>query len=522
MQSSKTSGSRPCGLRARRPERRRSLAALALVALALACRRSRHDELRVSFATELASLDPHFENTIAAIEQLGNVYEPLVTLDSEMRIRPCLADSWSNPDSVTWVFRLRPSVVFHDGTPLTERDVVFSLTRPRGDESLKISSYLSNVSEVKASGSDTVVVRTRSPNALLLGYLSFVPIVRDGSTGGTLEARPNGTGPWRVEAWTPRRALRLKRNERYWGPKPPFDRASVDFAVSEQEALAGIGAGRWDVVRYSSADVEAQARHRRTYDVVHYPNIFLRHLAFDVSRERTPFCPGIPNPFRRREVRQAVSLALDRTALARRVDAEAIAASQLVPPSIFGFDRNAPPLPRDLDRARQLLAEAGFPDGFDVVLHRSGYAAAAEEVKVQLARVGIRVTVEHVRSADFFEALNRGDLSFWIVADGCITGDALELLLGSFRTPDPAAGAGVDNYGGYRNPGLDLAIAEALRQIDPASRLPVLQRSLRTVLDDAPWVPLYFSREAVVVRRPLTFRPRADGMLRLADVERGG
>ena len=476
--------------------------------------------LRVGPGKGLTCLAPHPRNAVAAIEQPGNVYEPLVTLDAAMRPRPCLAASWSNPDPVTWVFRLRPSVLFHDGNPLRAEDVVYSFTRLRGDARLQLSEYVATVSEVSAPAADTVVVRTRWPNALLLGDLSFVPVVPAGSTTGTLASRPTGTGPWRVESFSPGR-LRLGRNERYWGPKPHFARASVDLGISEAEALSGLVSGRWGVVRYSSAVLEAWARQQRSWNVVPYPDVFLRHLACDVARETTPFCPGVPNPFRRREVRQAVSLALDRTALARRVDPDAVVASQLVPPSIFGFDRNAPPLTCDVERARRLLAAAGYPDGFDVVLHRSGFAAAAEEVKAQLARVGIRVTVRHLPSTEFFAALDRRELSFWIVADGCMTGDALELLLGSFRSPDSALGAGVDNYGGYRNPDVDLAVDEALRQLDPASRLPALQRGLRAALDDVAWVPLYFSREALVLRRPLTYRPRADGLLRLSDVGLG-
>ena len=342
-----------------------------------------------------------------------------------------------------------------------------------------------------------------------------------GSTTGTLESHPNGTGPWRIDAWKPGKSLGLRWNPEYWGPKPDFERASVDLAISEEDARSGIGASRWDVLRLSSQEVHELARKGDAYSPSWtYPNIFLRHLAFDVSRDDTPFCPGIPNPFKKREVREAISLALDRTTIARRADPDAIPASQLVPLAVFGFDPNAQPLGRDVERARRLLADAGFPNGFDVVLHRSGYGAAAEEVKEQLARVGIRVTVSQLRSTDFFAALNRKELSFWIVADGCMTGDALEMLFNSFRSPDPASGAGVDNYGSYRNPDLDQSIAEALQQLDAASRLPALQRGLGIALADFAWVPLYFSREDVIVRRSLSFRPRADGLLRLADVRR--
>ncbi|HYN41710.1 MAG TPA: ABC transporter substrate-binding protein [Thermoanaerobaculia bacterium] len=493
---------------------------LAMLVIAVSCRRAPTGDLRVGLASSISQLDPHLENTIASIELLANVYEPLVALDSGMTVRPCLASSWSNPDAVTWVFRLRPSVFFHDGTPLTVEDVVYSLSRPRGDERLKVASYLATVSEVTASGPDTVVIRTRWPNALLLNNLSFVPIVPRGSTTGTLESRPNGTGPWRVDSWKPGKSLKLRWNPGYWGPKPDFERVSMDLAISEADARASLGTSRWDVLRLSSQAVQKLAKQGKAYAVVSYPNIFLRHLAFDVSRDETPSCPGIPNPFRKHEVREAISLALDRMAIARRADPDAIPASQLVPPAVFGFDPKAPPLGRDVERARRLLAEAGLGNGFDVVLHRSGYGAAAEEVKEQLARIGIRVIVSQLRSEDFFAALNRKELSFWIVADGCMTGDALEMLFNSFRSPDPASGAGVDNYGDYRNPDLDQAVAEALGQLDAASRLPALQRGLGIALADVAWVPLYFSREDLIVRRSLTFRPRADGLLRFADVRR--
>jgi peptide/nickel transport system substrate-binding protein len=490
-----------------------------MLVLAISCRRTPNEELRAGFGSGFSKLDPHCENTTASIEQLGNVFEPLVALDLDMRARPCLAESWSNPDAVTWVFRLRPSIKFHDGAPLTAEDVVYSLTRPSRESGLKTASHLATVSEVRAAGT-AVVIRTKWPNALLLGSLAFVPVVPKGSTTESLQSRPNGTGPWRVDGFVPGRRLGLRRNPAYWGPRPDFDRASVDLSISLDEARAGVAAQKWHVVRYSAPAIEALAEASDRYSLVRYPNIFLRHLAFDVASERTSFCPGIPNPFRRREVREAVSLALDRTSIARRAGPEAIPASQLVPPAIVGFDPGMPPLVQDVVRARQLLEEAGLPDGFEVVLHRSGYEAAAEEVARQLGRIGIRVTVTQLSSAELFPALDRNELSFWIVADGCMTGDALEMLFASFASPDPSTGAGVDNYGNYRNTRLDLTIAEALNEFEPSVRVPTLQSGLRTALADFAWVPLYFSRETLVVRRSLVYRPRADGLVRLADIRR--
>jgi peptide/nickel transport system substrate-binding protein len=513
-------GATPRSPRRLRAERGHGVALLAAaLLLAAGCRRAPERALEVGLATGLAHLDPHLENTVSALEQLANVFEPLVTLDEEMRARPCLASSWSTPGPTTWVFRLRPGVVFDDGRPLDAGDVVFSLSRPRRDPRLTVASFLSSVKDVSARSADTVVVTTRDPDALLLANLSFVAIVPDGATTGTLETSPVGTGPWRVEAWEPGRELRLRRNERYWGERPVFSAARVAFSVSAEEAAAGISSGRWDVLRSSAPRVEQLVGGGKAWANVRFPNVFLRHLGFDVSREETPFCPGIPNPFRRREVREAISLALDRAAIARRADVDAVPASQLVPPAIFGFDPAAPPLPHDAARARALLAEAGYPDGFDVTLHRSGFGGAAAEVQAQLAAIGIRVTVEQLPGPAFFSALDGRELSFWLAADGCPTGDALEILVSSFHSPS-AAGAGVDNYGGYVNSALDREIEAARRELEPDRRLPLLRAALRTALADGSWVPLYFARDSLVVRRTIDFRPRADGLLRLADLRR--
>jgi peptide/nickel transport system substrate-binding protein len=250
---------------------------------------------------------------------------------------------------------------------------------------------------------------------------------------------------------------------------------------------------------------------------VEQENIFLRHLAFDVSRERTPFCPGTKNPFRKREVREAVSLALDRERLAATAGTGARPANQLVPRAVFGHDPRLPPLERDPARARAFLARAGFASGFDVVLHRGGFGAATELLKAQLADVGIRVKIESLASAAFFDALDARKLSFWILASGCPTGDGLELLETSFHSPGPD-GLGIDNYGGYHSPDLDRGILEAGSLFDLRTRQAAVQALLARVLEERVWIPLYHDRGALLLARGVSYAERADGYLRFADL----
>jgi peptide/nickel transport system substrate-binding protein len=189
-----------------------------------------------------------------------------------------------------------------------------------------------------------------------------------------------------------------------------------------------------------------------------------------------------------------------------------------VPRAVFGHDARLPPLERDPARARALLARAGFAGGFDVVLHRGGFSAATELVKAQLAEVGIRVKLEALPSAAFFDALGERKLSFWILASGCPTGDGLELLETSFHSPG-AGGLGVDNYGDYRDPDLDRRILEAGGLFDLRTRQAAVQDLLGRVLAERVWIPLYHDRGALLLAKGVAYEPRADGYLRLAEVK---
>jgi len=193
----------------------------------------------VALYDNLASFDPHARNTVGAYEVLSSIYEPLVTLDRSMRPVPALAVSWETPDLLTWVFRLRPGVRFHDGAPLTAEDVAASFHRLLGDERLEMRSYLSGVTEATARGADTVV-RAHRPNAHLASRLHFVLVVPRGSTPESLARQANGTGPYAVAGWAPS-SLTLQRHESYWGDPPGFSRVRIDLGIGSAAAAKAIG-----------------------------------------------------------------------------------------------------------------------------------------------------------------------------------------------------------------------------------------------------------------------------------------
>jgi peptide/nickel transport system substrate-binding protein len=473
-------------------------------------------ELGMAVAYSLASLDPHLRNTVGSYELLSSIYEPLTSLGQDLRVQPGLAVSWENPDALTWVFRLRPGVRFHDGQPLTSADVVHSFRRLLDDETLEVRSYLASVAEVSAEDEATVVVSTRWPNAQLASRLHFALIVPRGATTETLATGANGTGPYALESWSQRRGLWLRRNEDYWGERPGFSRLEVDTDVGSEDVARALTEGRYQFAAYGRRVFDHISGDER-YRIVRSPSIFVRYLGMDLARETTPFCPGRPNPFRDRRVREAIDLALDRQSIVERVGEEtAQIATQIVPKAVFGFDPHLPPFEHDVARARELMAEAGLGDGFEVTLHRAGaFEAAAAAVAEQLAAIGIRARVVSLPSPEFFAALDGREFSFWLSASGATTGDGLELLEASFHSPDPSLAFGVDNYGEYRNLELDAGIREAAAIFSAARRKEALQSLMRTVLEDRVWIPLYYADNQYLVDRTVDYVPRDDGYLHL-------
>jgi peptide/nickel transport system substrate-binding protein len=474
----------------------------------------------VAVPYDVTSLDPHLDNSFEAFEQVSNVYEPLVALDRDMRIVPALAVSWYNPDPTTWVFRLREDVRFHDGSVLAAQDVVHSLTRLQADEGLAVRSQISEMASVTADDA-SVVLRTARPSARLLNDLAQVLVVRAGATREGLEARPNGTGPYAVEAWAPGERLRLRRHDGYWGRRPRFAHVEVQMGTGEH-ATRALEAGRLSVVRATYPSAERVATQGSRYRIVRLPSPYLFHLGFNVSSPTLPGSAGVPNPFRHREVREAVDLALDRARIAAAASPYAVATDRIVPKTILGGDPSAVgDSPRDAAEARRLMAAAGYPTGFDVALHGLGIKArtALPELCAQLADVGVRVSLSDVPSSPAFQAaLRRRELGMWVTADAALTGEAGWLLTTQFHSAEPGRNLGSDNYGGYASAEVDRAIEQANAVLKPRDRVPLLQKAVRMVEEQRWWLPLYHNHATFIVDRALAFEPRADLYLRYAEI----
>lgn len=503
---------------------RRSLStgALCAAALALACRRpAAPPPLTVSVPYQVDTLDPHLHDRLGYATIAANLYEPLVALDAEMGILPALADRWSTPDPLTWVFHLRPGARFHDGHELTAEDVVHTFERLRRDPALSVGVYAVQVESVRALSAREVEVRTARPAAVLLNKLAGIPVVGRGEEAG-LTLRPNGTGPYRLVRFEKDRIV-LERNALREGPAPPVQEVTFLLGRGSEEAAEDVLAGRSQLAVCSSREAVRKLTGRPGVTVLRRAELFVKYLAFDVRDHPTPFVAGPRNPFASPEVRQAVSLLLDRRALSAGLPAFAVPAHQLVPASIFGHDPGLPDLPHDPALAASLLGKAGFGGGFEVTLHtRRHLAETARRVARQLAPAGIRVEVAELPEAAFFELASRGGLTFFLTGLGCASGDASDFLDAAIHTVDEERRLGRANYGRFSDPSLDAEIEASAEILVQVERRDALQRILRRARDAYAWVPLTRDEVVYAVAAPFTFRPRANSTILASEVSLAG
>jgi len=498
------------------------LGCLTAAALLAACGRSdrrRLDSVRVSMPHDAVELDPHAKNQLAAFSVVSQIFEPLVTTDASMQLQPCLASRWENPDPSTWVFHLRPNVRFHSGKTLDAGDVVYTMHRLLETPDLEMSGYLLYIDSIAAIDPLTVRIRTTKPLAVLLNKLRFISIVPKGATRAELDARPDGTGPFRLAEWVPGKRLRITRFDGYWGKAAALREVTFRLDRSPAEALRDLKSGGAELAQCNVKRLASLLGDDGRYRVARRTSIFVKYLGYDFVHDAPAGVSPLPNPFLKLAVRRAMNVASDRRRLSAARPNDAVPATQLVPPFIFGFDPRITTPPYDPAGARALLAEAGLPDGFSApFLTRKLFAEPAREVSAQLRAVGIRLDTTVVPDPRFFEIANAGRSPVHLSRFGCLTGDISDILDNVLHSLDPARHFGIHNYVGYRNPDVDRAIEASAETQGVNARRDALQKVERTLMDDLVWIPLYVDDDDYAIDRRLDWQPRNDGLILASEI----
>ncbi len=491
----------------------------AFLAAGACARVSPPTSIQISVPHMVVDLDPHAHNQLASFAIVSQFYDTLVTTDANMQIQPCLASRWENPDPSTWIFHLRPNVIFHSGKRFSAEDVVFSLDRLLKSTGLEMTGYLLYIDDVRELDPLTIRIRTTKPLAILLNKLRFISILPKGALESEIPVHPDGTGPYRVTQWKKGKVLLLRRFERYWGKKAALSRVTFLLDRGPEAALSDAMSGKSQLVQANTKKLELSLRDLPRFRTLHRSSIFTKYLGYDLGRDVSPRCPIRPNPFRNPLVREAMNVAIDRNALVAMLPYNAVPASQLVPPFIFGFDPKIRTPRVDRARARDLLRQARLPDGFPATMQtRKLLADAARLVCDQLKTVGIRLDLEVLSDPDYFARMDARDTTIHISRFGCLTGDVSDILDNVLHSLDPARHFGIHNYVGYSSPAVDSEIEASAEKQSVNARRDALQQIEDRLMSDLVWIPLFVDQDDYAVDRRFAWQPRNDGIILASEI----
>jgi peptide/nickel transport system substrate-binding protein len=491
--------------------------------------------LRIGMKAAIDGSDPHQSYSPNRNVQM-HVYESLVEQDQNLRTIPGLAESWRVVDENTWEFKLREGVTFHDGTPLRAADIAFSFARAGDARGLRTySAQMRAVTGVEEVDARTVRVRTNGPSPLLPNNLASIMIVSAAAVGdNATEEDFNGgraaigTGPYRWVRFSRGADVTIERARRPAGTAEPWERVVFRFIPNDSARVSALLANDVDVVDAVPPALYGRVRSDARSRLVTATSGFNFYMYIDSGRERSPFVTtteGQPldrNPLQDRRVRLALSHALNRTALSERaMEGGAEPAGQIAPAGFIGHVPDLPVPAFDPARARALLAEAGYPNGFGLTIHCTGDrfagdARSCQAIGQMLTAIGIKTEVEALPSAIFFRRANRNpaqggpEFSVSLSMFFTTTGAAPEGMSTILRTYNPQLGHGASNRGRYSDANLDRLLTQVETTLDDARREVLTQEAVRYAMQEAAIVPVFFVRSAWGTARNITLTPRGD------------
>ena len=451
--------------------------------------------LNIGIQNEPNTMDPQWNLLGSNTQAMRNQYDTLIGRDVNLQLVPSLALSWKVVDETTWEFKLRPGVKFHDGSDFTAEDVKFTLARiptlPGNPNSYIV--YTNQIKDVVVVDRLTVRFITNGPAPLLPTNISNVFMLSSKTAAATTSdfnsgKSPNGTGPFKLTAWSPGAPQMLARNDAYWGGKPHWATVKISPIPRDPARVAALLAGDVDFInRVPIADV-ARLKSDPKMKVFAGPSAYVYMLYPEVGQDQPQGVkdnagnPLPKNPWQDARVRMALSLAINRDALVERVmDGLAVKMTQPVPDGMFGASPRIPAIPYNVERARMLLAEAGYPQGFQAELscpndRFPNDAKICEAVAQQFSRIGIKITVAAYPSAVFFSRRAKREFGLTMAGWGSLTGEASYFLGAVIHTADKDKGLGSINVSGISDPDLDPLIQRARATLDEPARRALLEQ----------------------------------------------
>lgn len=465
-------------------------------------------KLTVGFSPSIATLDVHKQGKIEEMSVLVNIYDTLVWRDREGKLQPSLATEWKAIDDKTWEFKIRQGVKFHNGEELDANAVKYSLDRVMNPDTKSPITEFRNFDRIEAPDQWTVRVITKTvdpmvPDKLSLFGGSVVPPKYTAENPDNLSRKPVGTGPFVFVEYQKDDHLTLEANKGYWGGAPKIDSLTFRFLPDAADRVAALLGGQVDLINEVPPEAIAQVNGKSTrLEAVEGVRLYYMSIAYP------------DGPTADVNVRRAISYAIDTKLLADKVMG-GYAAPTGAPQSKthFGYNPDVQPYPYDPEKAKSLLATAGFPNGFTLKAQTTPEAKdLLEAVEGMLAKVNIKLDLQVMPRTEFTPLYSDGKLApVWTNSYTIWQGSAETLIDSFFKAGRPRAK--------WSTPEMEALINTANGTTNATVRQEAIRKMMTLLHDEAPWVYLYNSKDLYGVSSKVTWNPPTNRMLKFTDID---
>jgi peptide/nickel transport system substrate-binding protein len=473
--------------------------------------------LRVGFYIEAATMDPHLSGSKVDRQVYHNIYEPLVTLDVKLGIKPGLAESWSQPDPKTLVFKLRRGVKFHDGTDFNAEAAKFNFDRMKTEPKSIRKGEVANIDSVEVVDALTLKVNLKKADASLLatltdraGMMISPKVVQERGVELGRNAKGAGTGPFEFVEWIKDDHLLIKRNEQYWNKQggPYLDRVRYRPIPDDTVKLQSLQSGEIDVIDYVQPRDVAAVKADKHATVLDVPS--LAAFAYQLNFGRAPFNV--------KAIRHAVASAIDLEQIVKGVWLNVgYPANGPIPPTSWAYDKSIPPIKRDVAKAKAKLVEGGKPGGFEFTMTTNNIPLSVQEAEViqaQLREVGITMKIKLVDASTLISdgnAKNFEMISFQWSGRPDPDGNIYQFFK---TTPGTSF-----NWSGISNEKLDALLDHSREVSNQAERKKIFSDITKILQDELPMLFIVHPIEPKAFsQRVQGYEPIPDGMMRFKDV----
>ncbi|MCF3942321.1 glutathione ABC transporter substrate-binding protein [Oceanobacillus alkalisoli] len=455
-------------------------------------------DLVIAIGADVVSLSAQGSNDVPSSNVGENIYETLTRLDENQELQPGLAESWEAVDETTWEFKLQEGVTFHDGAEFNAEAVKANFDRLVDEDIASPRAFLFEaVESVEVVDDYTLRINLEYPYAPLLSNLAhsgtaimspdvieedYAQLEDGGDVDAYINQNPAGTGPFKFDSWTPGESVVLTRNDDYWGETAKLDSATFKVVTEQSARIAELETGVSHVVDAIGPNNISRVEGADGVSVLQEPSVSLSYIGFNVQKE----------PFDDVRVRQAISMAINKQEIIDGVyNGIGIEAVGPLAPPVFGYDENVSGISHDLEGAKELLAEAGYEDGFSTTIWTNDSEERVDTaiaVQAQLKEIGIDVKIEELEWGAYLERTANGEHDMFILGWSVVTSDAdygMYPLFHSSNVGEPG------NRSFLEDEELDGVLDDARRATEPEDRQALYSEAQEMLVELAPMLYIH-------------------------------